>query len=226
MIYALVDIDETMLSVPHGINAKTSAVMFKKVFGIDAHEEMIDNIGKTEMGIIDEVLAKFGIENKQIPESSYRIWAEALDKELDSDPVKILPGMTDFLEALFKNPKVSLFLLTGNSPWRAESKLKSAGFDRYFRDPSTGKLAGVFGDETPKRDELFTILKNRVNPSDTFVVVDDSLIGAKMAKNNNLTMIALETGKAKRNDFQPYTNNIFPDLGEGRWKEAVEIILA
>ena len=58
MVHVLIDIDETILSVPEGINAKASAVMFKQVFGIDAHEELIDNVGKTEMGIIQEVLEK------------------------------------------------------------------------------------------------------------------------------------------------------------------------
>ncbi len=225
MIYALVDIDETMLSVPHGINAKTSAIMFKEVFGIEAHEEMIDNVGKTEMGIIKEVLAKFEIDNGQIPESAYRIWAEALDKELKTNPVRILPGMSEFLKVLSGKPEVKLFLLTGNSPWRAESKLKSASFDKYFRNSTTGELAGVFGDMTSKREELFTILKKRTNPEDSFVVVDDSFVGAKLAKDNHLTMIAVETGKAKKEDLTPYTKYIFPDLGEDRWKEAIEIIL-
>jgi phosphoglycolate phosphatase-like HAD superfamily hydrolase len=224
MIYALVDIDETMVSVPHGINAKTSAVMFKKVFGINAHEEMIDNVGKTELGIIQEVLAKFGLGDREISEETYKVWAEAMDAELKNDPVKILPGMTEFLEALSKNPNVKLFLLTGNSPWRAESKLKSAFFDKYFRDLVTGRLAGVFGNATPKRDGLFTILKNSSDPGDKFVVVDDSLIGARMVKDNNLTMIAVATGKATDDQLAVYTKNVFPDLGEDRWKEAVSII--
>lgn len=226
MIYALVDIDETMLSVPHGINAKTSAVMFKKVFGIDAHEEMIDNVGKTELGIIKEVLSKFGVQNNEIPKEAYEVWAKEMDKELEINPVRILPGMSDFLKALSKSPTVKPYLLTGNSPLRAESKLKSAGFDKYFRDLQIGKLMGVFGDASPKRDELFTILKNSSVPEDKFIIVDDSLIGAKLAKDNNLMMIAVETGKAKKEDLILYTNHVFSDLGDDRWKDAIEIMLA
>ena len=48
MLHVLIDIDETILSVPEGINARASSLMFKKVFNLDADESMIDNVGKTE----------------------------------------------------------------------------------------------------------------------------------------------------------------------------------
>lgn len=85
---------------------------------------------------------------------------------------------------------------------------------------------GVFGDASPKRDELFTILKNSSVPEDKFIIVDDSLIGAKLAKDNNLMMIAVETGKAKKEDLILYTKHVFSDLGDDRWKDAIEIMLA
>ncbi|MFZ6034741.1 MAG: HAD family hydrolase [Patescibacteria group bacterium] len=226
MIYVLVDIDETMLSVPPGINAGTSNVMFKKVFGIDAHEEMIDNVGKTELGIIMEVLRKFGMETETVPSEAYEIWGKSMDAELKRHPVKILPGMEEFLKTLSGNKNVKLTLLTGNSPARSEAKLRSAGFDKYFRDPETGKLFGVFGDETPVRGELINILSSRTKPGDSFVVVDDSLIGAKMSKDNDLTLIAMGTGKASAQDLQKYTPHYFENLGNGKWQKAVEIVVS
>lgn len=129
MIHVLVDIDETMLSVPEGINAKASSVMFKKVFGVDAHEELIDNVGKTEMGIIQEVLKKVGVRNNRIteqepsvslvPDEAYIVWAQATGQELKDHPVRVLPGIPELLTALSKNPNVKLGLLSGNSPQRA-----------------------------------------------------------------------------------------------------------
>lgn len=224
MVYVLVDIDETMISVPGGINAKASSIMFKKVFGVEAHEEMINNVGKTEMGIIHEVLAKIGKPIDVVPVEAYKVWGEVTYDELQKKPVLILPGMTDFLNALSVDPQIKLTLLTGNSPWRAMAKLKSANFDKFFVDEKTKLLLGVFGDATPKRDELFDLIKKGVLPEDKFVVVDDSLIGALMAKENNLVDIAVTTGKATYEELKSLTPYVFKDFGEDRYKEAIEII--
>ena len=114
--------------------------------------------------------------------------------------------------------------MTGNSPWRAEAKLQSAHFDSYFKDPDTKVLSGVFGDMTAKRDELFDLIKQKAQPNDTFVIVDDSLIGAKMAKKHGAHMIMVATGKATGEELRAYTPNVFPDFGEERWKSAVSLI--
>lgn len=235
MIHALIDIDETMLSVPEGINAKASSVMFKKVFGVNAHEEMIDNFGKTEMGIIQEVLRKVGLSHRtteqepsviEIPEEAYKVWAQATAQELKDHPARILPGVTELLTALSKDPKIKLGLLSGNSVWRAEEKLKSVGLDVFFRNSDTKQLNGVFGNMAPKRDQLFDILKQQATPGDSFVIVDDSLVGARMAQHHNIPMIMVATGKAKEEQLRPFTPHVFPDFGANRWQQAVSLIKA
>lgn len=223
MIYVLFDIDETILSVPGGINAKASSVMFKKVFGLNAHEEMIDNIGKTEMGIIKEVLEKLG-ENVAAPEEAYKVWAQATAQELKSHPVRILPGISELLTVLFRNPKVKLGLLSGNSSWRSEEKLKSAHLDTFFRDPDTKQLNGVFGNMAERRDQLFDIIKQQATAGDRFVIIDDSIIGARMAQTHNLPMIMVATGKATEEQLRPFTPYVFSDFGEGRWEKVVSLI--
>src|SRR3989344_5130740 len=232
MIHVLVDIDETMLSVGEGINAKTSSVMFKKVFGVDGHEEMIDNVGKTEMGIIQEVLEKVGTNRTpeqessfaQIPEEAYQVWAQAMSEEFKNYPVRVLPGMVEFLTALSKNPNVRLGLLTGNSKDRAEAKLKSGNLDGFFRDPDTGQLNGVFGNMAPKRDQLFDIIKQQATSEDKFVIVDDSIIGARMAETHNIPIIMVATGRASEEQLRPFTTRVFSDFGQNRWQEAVSLI--
>lgn len=232
MIHVLVDIDETMLSVGEGINAKTSGVMFKKVFGVDGHEEMIDNVGKTEMGIIQEVLEKVAIKKApeqessfaQIPEEAYQVWAQAMNEEFKDHPVRVLPGMVEFLSALSKNPNIKLGLLTGNSSERAEAKLKSANLDGFFRDPDTHQLNGVFGNMAPRRDQLFDIIKQQTTTEDNFVIVDDSIIGAKMAQTHNIPIIMVATGRATEEQLKPFTPHVFPDFGDNRWQEVVLLV--
>ena|SRR3989344_801206 len=235
MIHVLVDIDETVLSLPEGINRKASAVMFKKVFGIDAHEEMIDNFGKTEMGIIQEVLRKVGTSQRttehepsivEIPEDAYKVWAQATAQELKDHPARVFPGIPELLTNLSKNPKVKLGLLSGNNPWRAEVKLKSVGLDTFFRDPNTNQLNGVFGNMAERRDQLFDIIKKQAKAGDQFVIIDDSLIGAEMAQKHNIPIIMVATGKATEEQLRAFTPYVFPDFGETRWQQAAQLIEA
>lgn len=224
MIYVLFDIDETLLSVPEGINAKSSSVMFKKVFGVDAHEELIDNVGKTEMGIILEVLDKVGVFKKTVPEEAYKIWAKAAEQLLKDQPVRILPGIIQLLSSLSKNPRIKLGIFSGNSPYRAEVKLKSAQLDNFFRDPNTNQLRGVFGNIAPSRDQLFDFIKKHATADEHFVIVDDSIIGARIAQKHNLPIILVATGKATMEQLKPFTSYLFPDFGEDRWQQAISLI--
>lgn len=233
MIRVFVDIDETALHVPEGKNAKASSVMFKKVFGVDAHEEMVDNFGKTEMGIIQEVLKKVWSSQRTdeqepsiigIPEEAYRIWAQATAKELREVPPQILPGISELLTSLSKNPKVKLELLSGNSIWRAEAKLKSVGLDEFFRDPATRQLNGVFGNMAQRRDQLFDIIKKQADEGDRFVIVDDSLVGARMAVKHNVPIIMVATGRATEQELRAFTPHVFRDFGENRWQQAIALI--
>lgn len=233
MIHVLVDVDETVLSAPPGLNAKASSVMFKKVFNIDAHEEMIDNVGKTEKGIIKEVLEKIGVQQvsaerepltSEIPDEAYRTWADATAEELRTQPARVLPGVIELLTELSNNPSVRLSLLSGSSSYRAEAKLKSVNLDNFFRDPSTGKLIGVFGEMADRREQLFDMIKQNAADEDSFVVIDDSLVGARMAKDRNIPSIMVATGKATEEELRAFTPYVFSDLGEDRWREAVSII--
>ncbi|MFH0773254.1 MAG: HAD hydrolase-like protein [bacterium] len=223
MIQILMDIDETMVSVPPGVNVLSSKKMFKKVFNVDAHEDLINNIGKTEMSIIPEVLLKVGVIIEKVPTKAYFIWSQTLRKELLLNPVRVLPGISEFLQALTLLPKVKLKLLTGNAPLRAMEKLSSGNIEKYFLKPD-GSLDGVFGNEATKREMLFDILKSRGNKDDKFVIVDDSLLGAEMGKKYSIPMILVATGKATEKELKTYSENVFPDLGENRWKKAILII--
>lgn len=123
----LFDIDETLLSCQRA-NAKTSEAVFKNIYNIDANEGMINNAGKTEKGIIEEVvrLVKHLSPEKEVevPNAAYQVWAETSYQNLKKYPPIILPGVKYLLEKLSKDPNIIIGLLTGNSRLRAESKLK------------------------------------------------------------------------------------------------------
>ena len=84
---------------------------------------------------------------------------------------------------------IKLGLLTVNSLYRSEAKLVSAGIDLYFRDPH-GDLVGFFDNQATQRPDLITIAKTQCNvaPQD-MIIIDDSLIGAEMAKKRQIQSV-------------------------------------
>ncbi|MCL4363843.1 HAD hydrolase-like protein [Patescibacteria group bacterium] len=217
------DIDETMVSIKRGLNAKASRLMFKNVFGADTDEETVDNFSKTESWIIKAVLDKVGIKIDRVPETAYKTWAEETLKMLADDPPKVLPGIREILDALSKNENVQLSLLTGNSPWRADAKIHAVNLCQYFTSQDH-QLRGVFGDMADEREELIKIFKRKNKGDDKIVIVDDSLIGAKMAKDQNIPSILVSTGKIPKSELEKYSENVFADFGENRWEKVIGII--
>ncbi|HSA83743.1 MAG TPA: HAD hydrolase-like protein [Patescibacteria group bacterium] len=225
MIHVLFDIDATLLHVSQGIDRDASSVMFQNVFGIEAHEEMIENVGKTEFGIITEVLEKVQGVPVTVPiqEEAYKVWAEADLQEIKKHPVHVLPGIPELLQALSHKENMQLSLLTGNSSYRSKVKIQSAGLERFFTD-ADGEIRGVFGEMSPRRSELVDIVKKQVSDAEHFVIIDDSRIGAQMAKEHALPFIAVATGNVSEEELRTYTPYVFPDFGEGRWQKVVAII--
>ena len=224
MINVLVDIDGTIMLVPRSVDIKSSAVMFKKVFGVEASEEFIDNSARPERYIVIEVLKKMAIKLKEVPEKAYISWAEAESQELKKNPAKILPGAVELLKKLSENQEIKLSLLTGNSYFRAEAKLNSVGLDIFFRNPETGRLAGVFGEEGNTREELLLKTLSQKKAEDKIIILDDSLLGGEMAKKNNIPIILVATGKFSQEKLKPFTKYVFPDLGQDRWRKVIKII--
>lgn len=231
MKIVLLDIDQTLLKAPEEANRDASGVMFRTVFNQEVDEGSINNVGMTEMGIIRAVLEKArggSVEQEpspiEVPEEAYKVWGDAAREAMRIKPATVLPGVKEFLDELVKDKEVKLGLLSGNSPWRAEAKLVSAGLDHYFRDES-GQLLGAFGNESEIRDNLIEIAKDRLGrPGDKAVLVDDSLIGAEMAKRHNVLAIMVATGSASVEVLSQHVPHVFSDFGEGRGREAANII--
>lgn len=221
----LFDIDETLLSCGEA-NIAGSRVMFKRIFDIDASEESIKHTGKTEKAIIEEVVRlckNYPFDQAvDIPNKAFQVWAEEVAVYLKTHPPKILPGVVNLLENLLNLENTLLGILTGNSRLRADIKLKAAGLDKFFRDQK-GILRGAFGDISNKRSDLIFEAKEKYGEG-TYILIDDSLIAAKMAKENNIPSILVATGHASEEQLKQYSEFVFKDFGENRWKEAIKMI--
>ena len=222
MKIVLFDIDDTLTNSGE-TNGQASEVMFRTVFNVKGSEDMIDKWGKTEKGIIQEVLHKFGNypPDFEVPNEAFITWAAALKELYKTNPPKVFLGIKELLEALSKEEDVQIGLLTGNSRIRAEIKLKAVDLEKYFM--KDGVLVGVFGDISSKRGNLIPHAREKYGEG-IYILVDDSITAAKAAKENNIASILVATGNAKAEQLKEYTSHVFSDFGEGRWEEAVEVI--
>lgn len=233
MNVVLFDIDHTIMSSPPGANAEASRHMFKEFYGLDTTEDSVEKVGMTEWGLIEKVLAKAGVvpvpkddAAHSIPEEAYQYWAKVFTQEIQGKSSTLLPGIWDLLVALADQKDVKLGLLTGNSYWRSEVKLKAVGVDEFFRDHK-GDLIGAFGNEARTRSGLIAFAQDRlVFDNDCLTIVDDSLIGAKMLADEEIYGVFVGTGHATVEELRQYQEVVFADFGEDRWEEALKYIQA
>lgn len=231
MKVVLFDIDHTLMHSPEGANGRSSSVMFRTMFGVEASEDSVEKVGMTEWGVIEKVLNSRGAEavgenpaQHDIPEEAYKLWADELAKECVESCGTIGVGMRELVESLSGRQDIKLGLLTGNSYWRSEVKLKSVGLDDFFRE-RTGKLVGAFGNEARTREGLLSFAQDRlVYDHDKMIIIDDSLIGAQMAKKHDVPIVLVATGSATAEELHEYSPYVFSDLGEERWKQVLEIV--
>lgn len=233
MKVVLFDIDHTIMASPKGANARASERMFQQLFGIKASEDSVEKVGMTEWGIIEKVLRQ----NQSTPipvddvyhrvsDEAYKTWAKIFEEEIKDQPSTLLPGIWELVEALHDTKDFKIGLLTGNSYWRSEAKLKAVGMDEFFRERS-GRLVGAFGNEARTREGLIAFAQDRlVFDNDTMSLIDDSLIGANMIRGRrDIFGIFVATGSASQEQLAISDKPVFEDLDEDRWKVAYELLL-
>lgn len=226
MKIVLFDIDETLLTCPNKTNAQASEVMFKRIFNIDASENSINHTGKTQRGIIEEVVRKFKNlppdQEVEVPNEAFQIWGETQTELLKKSPAIVLPGIRELLANLAKDSNIIMGILTGNCRFRTNAKLSNAGLKDYFLD-NEGLIRGAFGDISNKRSDLIEEAKNKLGQGD-YIIIDDSIIAGKMAQEKNIPAILVATGKATKEELKQYSKYVFKDFGENKWQEVIKII--
>lgn len=144
----LFDIDGTL--VAGGPAKQAFHVALLEVFGtagaIDAH----DFSGKTDPQIARELLRGVGLSDAEIDTglpALFERYLTELRRRLGPDPMRVLPGVPELLDALRTAGDVALGLLTGNVEGGADLKLGSARLREHF-------AIGSFGSDSEARDDL------------------------------------------------------------------------
>lgn len=148
----LFDVDQTLISTGGaGIRALNRA--FQKLYSVENAMEGVLPHGKTDPGIIREILHNHPIPSLSdgFPTDMTAIldsYLEFLDNEIDSTPsYKILPGIEGILNSLARRSDIAIGLATGNIEAGARIKLERGNLNRYFP-------FGGFGSDSENRTEL------------------------------------------------------------------------
>jgi phosphoglycolate phosphatase-like HAD superfamily hydrolase len=189
----LFDIDGTLID-SGGAGTKSLDIAFKELFSVENAFEDISMAGKTDIQIMKEGLAKYGLQpdNGTLPEV-VRAYLKNLSIEINNDIKHIKSGVIEVLEAVIKED-FCLGLLTGNIEQGARIKLEPFNLNRYF--PS-----GAFGSDDEDRNKLLPIAverfcavsKKRIDFKDC-IIVGDTPRDVYCAKPYGAFCIAVATG--------------------------------
>jgi phosphoglycolate phosphatase-like HAD superfamily hydrolase len=206
----LFDVDQTLISTGGaGIRALNRA--FQKLYAVENAMEGILPHGKTDPGIIREILHSHPVPSLKdgtdgFPTSMTAIvesYLEFLDNEIDStSSYKILPGIEGILNSLSSRSDIAIGLATGNVEAGARIKLERGNLNRYFP-------FGGFGSDSENRTELVrcgaekasAYMGCRPAPDDVFVIGDTprDIVAGREA---GFLTVGVATGKYSKEELK------------------------
>ena len=194
----LFDIDGTLID-SGGAGIAALKDVLRQQFGISDDLRGIEVAGKTDTGIVQQILRK-----QQIAPSDENITAfldlyvELLAQELPRRKGTLLPGVKELLSRLKQRPEDVLALLTGNIRRGAQLKLEHYGIWKFFE-------FGAFADDHHDRNELgaFAQMRAREKHAIDFAATEIDVIGdtphdIACGKAIGARTIAVATGKFSR----------------------------
>ena len=193
----LFDIDGTLLECGPQVRPILAEIL-TGVFGTAGNVETYDFAGRTDPGIVLDLLTEAGIPEEEIlaglPEAKRR-YAERLERSLDRERMRLLPGVLEVLEDLSRREDVALGLLTGNWEPGARTKLSRFDLNRFFD-------FGAFGCDGVNRSDLPPValdraerrLGRRFRPGET-LIVGDTLHDVACARAHGIPVLAVATGR-------------------------------
>lgn len=217
----LFDIDGTLILTGRaGVRAMNQA--FRETFGIDDALDGVPLAGRTDRGIITEVMARLapGHEADEAWWAGFRDrYLDRLAAELGSDhPGKrVLPGIEPLLDSLEGRPGARVALLTGNFALGAEVKLRHFALWHRF-------AWGAYGDGAVDRNDLLPVAMSlarengmsELSASDV-VVIGDTPHDVACAHNGGARAVAVATGPYSEAALAATgADVVLPDLSDTR----------
>ena len=217
----LFDIDGTLLECGPQVRPIFAEALLE-VFGTTGNLDRYDLAGRTDPQIVLDILMKAGFSAEEVrarlPEVRAK-YAARLEKELDGQRMRLLPGVAEVLESLGRREDVVLGLVTGNWEPGARTKLSRFDLNRFFGFGAFG-CDGVDRSELPpvalERAERIT--GRRFRPEEA-LIVGDTIHDVSCARAHGIPVLAVATGRTTAETLREGgADRVVADLTEFDWR--------
>lgn len=195
------DIDGTLIDAG-GAGGGALLTAMKREFQL-TEAQMVKLHGRTDRGIIGELLESHGLETTEsLREQLCEAYFQLLPSELQRRGGKILPGVPRILDALQAIPACKLGVMTGNMTVSARAKLEHFELWEYFE-------FGIYGDHATVRPDLKEPAQLAVaehfgddHPTDQVIVIGDTPLDIELAKLLGARSLGVCTGGIPGDDLE------------------------
>ncbi len=204
MKLVLFDIDGTLL-ISRGIGRQAKRQAMQECFGMTGDLDNHVFGGKTDWGIVAELLAPYGLSSADIGRAmpAYEtVMARHMRAIRDRYQAAALPHAMELVHALRGRDDTLLGIVTGNTSKTAAIKLEMAGYD-----PAWFQL-GAFGNESAERDDLARLALQRARDqaglaikAGDVVVIGDTPDDIQAARAIDAIAVAVCTGYVPRDQL-------------------------
>ena len=196
----LFDIDGTLL-ITHGGGKGAMQRAIQEEFGVDRASADISFSGRTDSGIIPELLLLNHLPNDaQHRERLRNRYAAVFPAVLQQCGGKLLPGASELLDRLAQDPRVRVAVMTGNLPETARLKLEHLGLLHHV-----SWIVG--GDLDPLRDDMARRAAEHIRQhhgsaaTEDVVVIGDTPDDILCGRAIGAQTVAVCTGRYKREEL-------------------------
>lgn len=154
-------------------------------------------IGKTDRQIVTEIIAAHTEPTHDVIETVLSHLDDITDTDLVIAPASPLPQVHETLTHM-SDLGVPNLLLTGNTPRRAEAKVRSAGLAPYFTFD-----AGFYGRDHATRMDIVADAVARLDADvlERTIIIGDTVLDITAARSGGFKVIAVATGAISVDDL-------------------------